>query len=146
MAQLIILRDHTLTSTPIEFPRERIVDARDAPELCQRVVQVIGQGQLDSVDPSTERARLLLFLANRFQVCPDPTARIGNLSKAVIRLADGLTTWVPRIHSDAGLYAIEASAGSGKTQLALGLLQDGCARGLHCLYVCYNRPLADHIV
>lgn len=146
VAQLIVLPDHTLTSTPIGFPRERIVDARDAPELCQRVVRVIGQGQADSANPVAERARLLLFLANRFQVCPDPTARIGNLSKAVIRLADGLAIWVPRIHSDAGLYAIEATAGSGKTQLALGLLQDGCARGLRCLYVCYNRPLADHIV
>ena len=146
VAQLLVLPDHTLASTPIGFPRERIVDARDMPELCQRVVQVIGQGQSDSADPAAERARLLLFLANRFQVCPDPTARIGILSKAVLRLADGLATWIPRIHSDAGLYAIEATAGSGKTQLALALLQDGCAQGLRCLYVCYTRPLADHIV
>lgn len=146
VAQLLVLPDHTLVSTPVGFPRERIVDAKDAPELCHRVLQVINQGQAERPNQPVDRARLLLFLANRFEICPDPTARIGILSKAVIRLADGLATWVPRIHSDAGLYAIEATAGSGKTQLALRLLQDGCAQGLRCLYVCYNRPLADHIV
>lgn len=146
VAQLLVLPDHTLASTPVGFPRERIVDAKDAPELCHRVLKVINQGQADRPNQAADRARLLLFLANRFKICPDPTARIGILSKEVVRLSDGLATWVPRIHSDAGLYAIEATAGSGKTQLALRLLQGGCAQGLRCLYVCYNRPLADHIV
>ena len=146
VAHLLVLPDHTLAGGAIAIPRERIVDAGDMSGLCLRVLQVIGQGQPDSVDPHAHRARLMLFLGSHFKLCPDPTARIGLLSKAVVRLADGLATWVPRIHSDAGVYAIEATAGSGKTQLALSLLQDGCARGLRCLYVCYNRPLADHIV
>ena len=144
-AHLLVLPDYQLLSTPLVFPRERIVDASEASELCQRVLQVINQGQTERFNQVPDRARLLLFLANRFAICPDPSARIGLLGKAVVRLSDGLATWVPRIHSDAGLYAIEATAGSGKTQLALRLLQDACAQGLRCLYVCYNRPLADHI-
>ena len=146
VAHLLVLPDHTLVAAPVGLPRERIVDASDAPELCRRVLQVINQGQAERVHHANERSRLLVFLANQFVVCPDSTARIGLLSKAVVRLSDGLATWVPRIQSDAGLYAIEATAGSGKTQLALRLLQDGCAQGLRCLYVCFNRPLADHIV
>lgn len=146
VAHLLVLPDHRLVSTPIGFPRERIVDAHEAPELCQRMLQLINQGQTDGANQEPDRARLLQFLANRFAICPDPTARIGLLTNAVVRLSDGLATWVPRIHSDAGLYAIEATAGSGKTQLALRLLRDACAQGLRCLYVCFNRPLADHIV
>ena len=37
------------------------------------------------------------------------------------------------------------TAGSGKTQLALKVLGDAVVAGRRPLYVCYNRPLADHI-
>jgi hypothetical protein len=40
---------------------------------------------------------------------------------------------------------VTGTAGSGKTQLALNLLNDATRAGRRCLYVCYNRPLADHI-
>jgi hypothetical protein len=37
------------------------------------------------------------------------------------------------------------TAGSGKTQLALSIFRDAIASGRRLLYVCYNRPLVDHI-
>ncbi len=37
------------------------------------------------------------------------------------------------------------TAGSGKTQLALAVFRDALAAGRRPLYVCYNRPLADHV-
>jgi hypothetical protein len=40
---------------------------------------------------------------------------------------------------------VTGTAGSGKTQLALNVLSDAIAAGRRPLYVCYNRPLADHI-
>jgi len=146
VAHLIVLPDHTLTMAPVDFPRERIIDAKEAPELCHRILEVIHQGQGDNTQAAPDRSRLLFFLSSHFQLCPDPTARIGNLNTAVKRLSDGLATWVPRIHTEEGLYVVEATAGSGKTQLALRLLSDGCAKGLRCMYVCYNRPLADQMV
>ena len=45
VAQLLVLPGHTLASTPVGFPRERIVDAKDAPELCHRVLRVIKRGR-----------------------------------------------------------------------------------------------------
>jgi superfamily I DNA and RNA helicase len=39
---------------------------------------------------------------------------------------------------------VKGTAGSGKTQLALAEYRDAIARGGRPLYVCYNRPLADH--
>jgi hypothetical protein len=145
VAHLLILTHHHLKSTGVQLPRERVVDAKDLPDLCHRIRDVIHQGQDHRPFDADARARLLLFLANFFELAPDPTARMGMLNNAVIRLSEGLATWVPRIHSDKGLYVVEATAGSGKTQLALRMLRDGCAKGLRCMYVCYNRPLADHI-
>jgi len=43
------------------------------------------------------------------------------------------------------VFRIQATAGSGKTQLALQLLDDAAAGGLCAAYVCFNRPLADHV-
>ena len=146
VAHLLVLPDHIIKSATLSIPRERIVDAKEISELCQRVLQLVNQGQADRADADGARARLLLFLSNRFRLVPDPTARIGVLNNAVTRLSNGLANWVPRIRGDAGIYVIEATAGSGKTQLALRLLRDACAKGLRCMYVCYNRPLADHIV
>ena len=146
VAQLVVLPGHTLKTAPAGLPRERIVDASQISELCGHVVKLIDQGQGEHANPDAGRSRLLNFLQNQFQLVPDPTARIGVLNDAVTRLGDGLATWVPRIHSQAGQYVVEATAGSGKTQLALRMLRDACAKGQRCMYVCYNRPLADHII
>ena len=43
------------------------------------------------------------------------------------------------------MIKIQATAGSGKTQLALKLLEDASVKSFKSLYVCYNRSLADHI-
>jgi UvrD-like helicase C-terminal domain/Nuclease-related domain/AAA domain len=145
VAHLLVLPDHQIKTASLNLPRDRIVDAKELPDLCRRVLQVINQGQESLGNDHGERARLLLFLANFFQLAPDPTARIGMLNSMVTRLSDGLATWVPRIRNDAGLYVIEATAGSGKTQLALRLLSDAGVKGARSMYVCFNRPLADHI-
>ncbi len=38
-----------------------------------------------------------------------------------------------------------ATAGAGKTQLAMRVMRDALAQGKSALYVCFNRPLAEHI-
>jgi superfamily I DNA and RNA helicase len=83
------------------------------------------------------------FLRNEFQVIPS----VGNLRDQVkstnLRLSDGMAEWVPRIQHASNSYLIQATAGSGKTQLALRLLNDTAAEKLNAMYVCFNRPLAD---
>jgi superfamily I DNA and RNA helicase len=56
-----------------------------------------------------------------------------------------MAVWVPRITHSSGVLRIQATAGSGKTQLALTLLEGAIAAKESALYVCYNRPLADMI-
>lgn len=52
---------------------------------------------------------------------------------------------MPRIDSPAGVYVVEATAGSGKTQLALQLLHTAACKHQRARYGCFNRPLAGHI-
>lgn len=61
-------------------------------------------------------------------------------------LSSGLATWIPAIEHESGLFVIEATAGSGKTQLALALMRQAHAAKQRCAYVCFNRALADHML
>jgi superfamily I DNA and RNA helicase len=68
------------------------------------------------------------------------------LRQTVRQLSGGLAGWVPRITSPSRCIRVQATAGSGKTQLAHRLLDDAVTNGQAALYVCFNRSLADHMV
>jgi hypothetical protein len=134
----------------VGIPPERIVDATGFAQLGSFVMEAlvsgggVGAGVGGTSDPSSLTA-LRQFLCNEFKVTPDLRVLGAQLRQTTLRLADGLATWVPRIDTPSGVLRIQATAGSGKTQLALRLLQDAAAASQRSLYVCYNRALADHI-
>lgn len=137
----LILPDQVVEAGSAAFPRERIVDAKQMDEIGSILREAVPVNFLSD----GERERLARFLENRFELTPDPAVRIGQVARANKVLAEGLATWVPRIRNPGGVYQIEGTAGSGKTQLALTLLRTAANDGLKAAYVCYNRPLADHI-
>lgn len=139
---LLVLPDHRLATATVAHPAERIVDAGAYPGLCQRVRELLQHEPL----PDDTRQRLLDFLSNRFAVLPDVSSHIGQIGRASTALSAGLATWVPAIEHDSGLFVIEATAGSGKTQLALALMRQAVQAGQRCAYVCFNRALADHMI
>ena len=138
---LLVLPDAQVQSEILAYPPEHIVDARQIERLCARVQASFAPVAL----PDDQRQRVMDFLANRFEVQPDVASHIGQVQQASTHLASGLATWVPRIRHEGQLYQIEATAGSGKTQLALALLRQAAADGQQAQYVCFNRPLADHL-
>lgn len=138
VAQLLVLPDQPVAGGSVNYPRERIVDAHDMPSLGSRVREAVPNA---APDASTVE-RVMRFLDDVFALAPDPTARIGWLGQAVAQLSEGLATWVPRLQVPGGRVRIDATAGSGKTQLALALLGQAAAQGLRAQYVCFNRPLA----
>jgi hypothetical protein len=138
---MLVLPDHKTHSAGVSYPPERMVDASQIDQLCQRISASFPAHSL----PADQRQRVLDFLANRFEVQPDVATHIGQVQQATTQLASGLATWVPRITHVEQLYQIEATAGSGKTQLALALLSQVAAQGRKARYVCFNRPLADHL-
>lgn len=120
--------------------REHIIDADDFQELGSKL-----RALLPPAHPTAQAEAVKHFLLNMFRVSPQLGVLRDQLSQASFRLADGLATWVPRLHAPQGLFRIQATAGSGKTQLALRLLQDAAQAGQRAIYICFNRPLSDQM-
>lgn len=124
----------------IKIPPERIIDATRFDQLGTLVKEMLADEQTTS-----EVERIRRFFCNQFNVTLDMRVLGEQVRTTTMRLADGLATWVPRITAPSGVIKIQGTAGSGKTQLALKLLEDAAEKSLKSLYVCYNRSLADHI-
>ena len=137
----LVLPDFTLGYDYIvAIPRERIFDASDFPDLADKLQQLLPPG-----DAHERATQLRAFLSNHLNVVPDVAVMHGQLKQASRAIADGLATWVPRMQAPSNSFRIQATAGSGKTQLALKLLGDAAERQQRARYVCFNRPLADHM-
>ena len=125
----------------VAIPRERIIDAAGYDNLGTRVQSIMG-GEHGNAD----RDALRHFLKSEFRVSTNLSVLRDQIQGVTHLLADGLATWAPRIQAPSGVIRIQATAGSGKTQLAMQLLEDAAAQSKSALYVCYNRSLADHMI
>lgn len=137
----LVLPDQMVAEGSATFPRERIIDSGQITDLGYLIQRSI---PLEPCEASV-RLKLMAFIESRFELIPDPSLRIGQSQRANRILAEGLATWVPRISHPSRAYQINATAGSGKTQLALSLLRTAAQQHKRSTYICYNRPLADHI-
>jgi hypothetical protein len=123
------------------LPPERIVDARGRDRLCARIREALpGEPPRDLLAHKLRR-----FFENELQLVPDVSALVGRAEQLVTRLSGGLAAWARRLEFEPFRLRVIGTAGSGKTQLALAVLQDAAALGRRALYVCFNRPLADHL-
>ena len=118
----------------------RILDAGQRERLAARIAEL-----LPDAAPAPVAARVHRFLRDELELVPDVDAAIGQSHALYTRLAGGLAHWARRIDCQPFRLRITGTAGSGKTQLALAVLEDAARAGRRALYVCYNRPLADHI-
>jgi hypothetical protein len=121
---------------------ERIVDARNADKIASRISAVIAAMRpAEGVSPE----RIRNFLSDMLELAPDTNALVGLARTCVTRVSGGLSTWARRLAFEPFRLRVVGTAGSGKTQLALQVLNDAAASGQRALYVCFNRPLADHL-
>jgi hypothetical protein len=119
----------------------RIVDAGRR----EYLVHVI-RSLLPERDPARPLAdEVHRFLRNELRLVADVAHMAGQAHTLYTRLSGGLAEWARRIECEPFRLRVVGTAGSGKTQLALRVLEDAIAAGRRPLYVCYNRPLADHI-
>jgi len=123
-------------------PAERIVDATRREKICATISAALPPA------PAREALarRLRAFFADELRLVPDASAVLGQAEQLVTRLSGGLATWARRLEFEPFRLRIIGTAGSGKTQLALAVLNDAAGAGRRALYVCFNRPLADHLV
>ncbi len=122
---------------------ERIVDARRRDQLAAIIARILPPGDADQAHPDTLR-QVHRFLRDIVQLETDVSALIGRARSLVTRIAGGLAHWARQLEFEPYRLRVTGTAGSGKTQLALSEYRAAIDRGLRPLYLCYNRPLADH--
>ena len=120
---------------------ERIVDARRRDHLLPIVKSVLPANS--PLNPHS--AKLHRFLGDQLNLVPEVNAVVGQARTLYTRLSGGLAQWARQIECEPFRLRVIGTAGSGKTQLALAVFRDALAAGRRPLYVCYNRPLADHV-
>ncbi|MQY52340.1 ATP-binding domain-containing protein [Rhodocyclus gracilis] len=119
----------------------RIVDARRRDELLPLIRQLLpASGEVQPLRP-----KVLRFLGDILELVPEVNAIVGEAESLYTRLSGGLAHWARQIDCTPFRLRVVASAGTGKTQLAMAVFREALAAGRRPLYVCYNRPLADHI-
>lgn len=141
IASILVLPDARIVSETVQWSKEQIVDVSEIDRLCTKVQEFLPPGLADE---SNQRS-IIDFLSDDLCIEPDVTALIGSIESSTSRMADGLTTWVPRIRAESRVVRVVGTAGSGKTQLALNRLRAEDKLGASTAFFCFNRPLADHI-
>jgi hypothetical protein len=122
----------------------RIVDASRKEQLLAIVRKLLPEPATPAdVLPAKERVQR--FLADILQLVPEVSAVLGEADALYTRLSGGLAHWARRIDCEPFRLRVTGTAGSGKTQLALAVYRDAIDAGRRPLFVCYNRPLADHV-
>ncbi len=122
----------------------RIVDASKREQFVAIVRALTRIQDDDAPVDGARRQALHRFFADLLELVPDVQALAGRAEALTTRLSGGLAEWARRISMSPHRLRVTATAGSGKTQLALAAFTDALAAGRRPLYVCYNRPLADH--
>lgn len=138
---LLYCPDYTVRRPEIAgIDPSRIVDARRKEQFIQIVRDLL---PLDEPAPLAQRVKD--FLGQVLALVPEIGAVAREVEALHTRLSGGLATWGRRIECDPFRVRIVGTAGSGKSQLALAVLRDAVAAQRRALYICYNRPLADHM-
>jgi len=123
------------------IPSERIIDATRKTNLVEIIKSILSSEEID-----TDRVKKLhLYLTDALEIVPEVSSIIGQIETLYTKLSGGLANWAQRIECNPFRLRVIGTAGSGKTQLAMSVYRDSIKSGRKPLYVCYNRPLADHI-
>ncbi|MCP5267479.1 MAG: ATP-binding domain-containing protein [Zoogloeaceae bacterium] len=118
---------------------ERIVDSTRRDKLPAIIQRILPPGE-----DSPEATKAHRFLCDIIQLETDVGALIGRARAMVSRISGGLAHWARQLEFSPFRLRVTGTAGSGKSQLALAEFRAALEAGGRPLYLCYNRPLADH--
>lgn len=118
-----------------------IVDTKRRAQLAQIIQTDLAAGD----DSPAGVAAVCRFFEGVLELVPEVGAVSAQVQALYSRLSGGLATWGRQLELEPFRLRVVGTAGSGKTQLALAALGDAAAAGRRALYLCFNRPLADHL-
>ncbi len=118
-----------------------IVDGGRRDQLGAVIQSILREGAEDRARVDAVRR----FFEGELDLVPDIGAISQEARSLYSRISDGLAVWGRRFELSPFRLRVTGTAGSGKTQLALGALHDAARAGRRALYLCFNRPLAEHM-
>lgn len=117
---------------------ERIVDARDAGLLPERIVELLPEGA-----PSPMADRVRRFLEQRLNLIPDIHASLSAHERHYARSSGALSESIGNISGRPLRLAVRGTAGCGKSLVAVKAYRDAVAAGKRPLLLCFNRDLKE---
>lgn len=117
----------------------RIIDATRRDELAAVIQAALPAGEAGPLAGKVHR-----FLRDILHLEADVSALVGQARALVTRVSGGLAHWARQLEMTPHRLRVTGTAGSGKTQLALAEFRAAVEAERRPLYVCFNRPLADH--
>lgn len=139
MALLYCPDYHIHTPLTAGLDPAQIIDKPRAGQLGTIIQQWLPATETTLAAPQVHR-----LLREELALVPDVSTLIGQADEAVTRLSGGLTQWARCLDFTPFRLHVSGTAGSGKTQLALAEYKAALDKRLRPLYVCFNRPMADH--
>ncbi|HIU84532.1 MAG TPA: NERD domain-containing protein [Candidatus Aphodousia gallistercoris] len=133
VVSFLVLPTGTFEGTSVGVERDKIIDATDFDQLCERIIDSDREAAID--ETTVDRQNLLAFLDSAFVVRQSISSLSDTLDVRCRELSAGLATWVPRISSPLPVIEVQAPAGAGKTQLALSLLQKAARQNKSAWYI-----------
>ena len=120
----------------------RIVDAASKDGLVKRIEKLLGPG-----DARESEARECVegFFRQSLDLVPDIHAHKTAQEQTFVRLSGGIAELVDYLEMHPFRLRVSATAGSGKSLLAVRFFQRMVANGKRPALVCFNRPLCEQL-
>lgn len=132
-------------SLDASLPREIVIDSRDLKHAAESIDALFNNTGIigPAIDPPLLQA-MMKALNPCFRLVPPLASKILRDENELIRLTDEQAR-VMEAFSEQPRLIVEGPAGSGKTVLGIQRAEALAAAGQKVLFLCFNKPLADHL-
>ncbi len=131
--------------TGLDLPADVVIDAKAVGRIAEAVEKAFAYHNLTGppLDESAQKA-FLSILCPQFRLVPAMTHRLDEDQGVLVRLTEEQAA-VLELLEEFPRVAITGPAGTGKTLVGLEKARRLSAEGQPVLFLCYNRPLGEHI-
>ena len=127
------------------LPRQYVIDKDEAKDMLANIEKVFdANGMAQGMIPNVMIQAFLKVLAPTFKLAPSLASRFDDDTPVLVRMTEeqnDLLDMFDEFHR----VAVKGAAGTGKTLVAMEKARRMSDAGKRVLFLCFNRPLADHL-